>query len=124
MMLEKWEHAVDNEKVFGALLTDLSKAFDCVSHEFLIAKLNAYGLSLPALKLVSNYLQNHKQRTKNGTAYSLWKNFFSGVPQGLIKESPFSRDWIAEFELTLKKKLSHELSILRFFLIPTFLSNT
>ena len=83
-MLEKWKHAVDNKKVFGALLTDLSKAFDCICHDLLIAKLNAYGLSLPALKLVHNYLRNRKQRTKNGTAYSLWEKFFSGVPQGSI----------------------------------------
>ena len=70
-MHEKWKQVVDNKKVFGALvtdLTDLSKAFDCICHDLLIAKLNAYGLSLSAVKLVHNYLQNHKQRTKNGTA--------------------------------------------------------
>ena len=83
-MLDKWKHAVDNKKVSGTLLTDLSKAFDCICHDLLIAKLNAYGLSLPALKLVHNYLQNRKQRTKNGTAYSLWEEIFSGVPQGSI----------------------------------------
>ena len=83
-MLEKWKHAVDNKKDFGALLTDLSKAFDCICHDLLIAKLNAYGLSFPALKLVHNYLRNRKQRTKNGTAYSLWETFFPGVPQGSI----------------------------------------
>ena len=51
-MLEKWKHDVDNKKVFGALLTDLSKTFDRICHDLVIAKLNAYGLSLPALKLV------------------------------------------------------------------------
>ena len=70
-MLEKWKHVANNEKVFGALPTDLSKAFDCICHDLLIAKLNAYVLSLPASKLVHNYLQNHKQRAENGTAYSL-----------------------------------------------------
>ena len=56
LMIDKWEKAVDNHKVFGAVLTGLSKAFDCICHDLLIAKLNAYGLSLPALKLITDYL--------------------------------------------------------------------
>ena len=47
-MLEKWKSA-DNKKTFGALLTDLSKAFDCLSHNLLIAKPNPYGFSIAAL---------------------------------------------------------------------------
>ena len=43
--------------MFGAILTALSKAFVCLSHELLIAKLNAYGLSVPALRLVKNIYQ-------------------------------------------------------------------
>ena len=84
LMLEKWKRAVDNNKVFGALLTNLSKAFDCISHDLLIPKLNAYGLSLSTLKLVHSYLQNRKQRTKIRSSYSLWEEIVSGVPQGSI----------------------------------------
>ena len=83
-MIENWKHAVDTGKVFGALLTDLSKSFDCVCHDLLIAKLNGYGLSLSALKLVHNYLQKRKQRKKNGIAYILREEIVSGVPQGSI----------------------------------------
>ena len=54
-MLEKWKKAADTKKVFGALLTDLSKVFDCFLNDLIIAKLNAYGFSLPALNLIQNY---------------------------------------------------------------------
>ena len=46
--IDKWKKAVDN-KVLGALLTDLSKAFDCVCHDLLVAKLNAFDLPFPAI---------------------------------------------------------------------------
>ena len=60
-MLEKWKNAVDKGKVFGALLTDLSKVFHCLPHELIIAKLNAYGFELPALKLMHSYLSHSKK---------------------------------------------------------------
>ena len=83
-MIEKWKRAVNNGTFFAALLIDLCKAFDCVCHDLLIAKLNAYGLSLSPSKLVNSYLQKRKQRTKNSIAYSLWEEIVSGVPQGSI----------------------------------------
>ena len=83
-MLEYWKSEVDKGKVFGALLTDLSKAFDCLSHEHLIAKLNAYGFSLPALKLVQNYLSKRQQITRINQSYSSWEEILFGVPQGSI----------------------------------------
>ena len=83
-MIDKWKKAVDNHEVFEAVLTDLLKAFNCICHDWLIAKLNAYGLSLPALKLITDYLQNRKQRTKIWSIYSDWEDIISGVPQGSI----------------------------------------
>ena len=70
-MLGKWKRSVDEGKVFGALLTDLSKAFDCLDHELLMAKLNAYGFSLPALRLIKDYLSNRRQRTRIGNSFSV-----------------------------------------------------
>ena len=57
-MLEIYNRATDNNKTFGALLTDLSKTFDCFSHNLLIAKLHAYGLDIDSL----NILQDHKEQ--------------------------------------------------------------
>ena len=84
LIIDKWMKAVDSNKVFGAVFTDLSKAFDCICHDLLIQKLTAYGLSLLALKLIKDYLQNRKQRTKTESSYSNWEDINSGVPQGSI----------------------------------------
>ena len=83
-MLGKWKSAVDKGKSFGASLTDLSKAFDCLSHELLLAKLHAYGFSIAALRLIHSYLTNRKQRTKVNLSYSPWEEILFGVPQGSI----------------------------------------
>ena len=80
-MLKKWKLAVDKGKYFGALLTDLSKAFDCISHELILAKLHAYGFSLRALRLIHSYLTNRKQRTRLNGNYSSWEEILFGVPQ-------------------------------------------
>ena len=84
VLVEKWKESVDNGGAFGALLTDLSKAFDCLSHELLISKLDAYGLDRKSLKLVNNYLSNRKQRVKVNESYSSWDKILFGVPQGSI----------------------------------------
>ena len=80
----KMESFSRQSKVFGALLTDLSKAFDCLNHELLFAKLNAYGFTLSALKLVHDYLSDRKQRTRVNNSYSTWFEILFGVPQGSI----------------------------------------
>ena len=83
-LLEKWKTCVDQKQICGALLTDLSKAFDCLPHDLIIAKLNAYGFSLSALRLIHDYLSNRKQRTKINLTYSSWEEILFGVPQGSI----------------------------------------
>ena len=72
VLLEKWKQAVDSSQTFSALLTDIFKAFDCLDQELLSAKLNAYGFTLPVLKLVHDYFSNTKQRTKVNRTYSSW----------------------------------------------------
>ena len=53
-------------------------------HDFIIAKLNVYGFSLPALNTIQNYLASRKQRTKINDSYSPWSDILFGVPQGSV----------------------------------------
>ena len=73
-ILEKWKRSVDQGKVLGVLLTNLSETFDCLSYEIIVAKLNAYGFLLSALKLISNYLTDRKKRTKINNLYNSWED--------------------------------------------------
>ena len=63
---------------------DLSKAFDTLNHELLIAKLHAYGFECAALSLINSYLSNRWQRTKINTSFSTWTELLTGVPQGSV----------------------------------------
>ena len=59
-MLEKWREAIDKGNCFGALLADLSKAFDCILNDLLIAKLHAYGVDMKSLRFLYSYLNGRK----------------------------------------------------------------
>ena len=83
-MLENLRKSLDKRLKTGVLLTDLSKAFDSISHDLLIAKLNAYGFCKNALNLVNDYLTDRKQRTKIDDTFSPWRDILYGVPQGSI----------------------------------------
>ena len=83
-LLEKWKRDINIGQMFVTLLTDLSKAFDHLDHELPIAKLNAYGFSVPAIKLVHDYLSHKKQRTKGNKTYSSWWEIVFDVPQSSI----------------------------------------
>ena len=84
VMIEKWRQSLDKGGHYGALLTDLSKAFDRLSNDLLIAKLHAHGFDIPALRLLHNYLTNRNQRVKIDSTFSSWEEILFGVPQGSI----------------------------------------
>ena len=100
-MIEKWKKIVDCGGVFGALLTDLSKSFDCIPHDLIIAKLEAYGFQTDALNLVYDYLPNRKQRVNINETFSywtrIWKDIECGVPQGLILGQLFFNIYVTFF---------------------------
>ena len=83
-MVEKWRKTLEESCETGSALTDLAKAFDCIDHNLLIGKLNAYGFEKRSFEFIHSYLTKRKQRTKVGFAFSSWKMLSSGVSQGSI----------------------------------------
>ena len=83
-MLEKFKEAVNTGNQFEALLTDLSKAFDCIDYKLLITKLYEYGISLSALNIISSYLKHRTQQTKINDCFCARSNIKCSVPQGSI----------------------------------------
>ena len=83
-MIEMWRRCLDENKVVGAILMDLSKAFDSLPYDLLIAKLHAYGFTHNALTLLLSYLSERTQCVKKYNTFCLFKLILSGVPQGSI----------------------------------------
>ena len=83
-LIETCKKTLDKGGFAGALLMDLSKAFDCLNHELLIAKLSAYVFSPNALRLIHSYLSERKQRVKIDGSFTTWRETMIGVPQGSV----------------------------------------
>ena len=101
--IEDWKSALDEHKYFGVLFTDLSKAFDCLPHGLLLAKLGAYGLNTPACNLIASYLSNRKQRVKIGNTRSKWTPLSKGVPQGSILRPLLFNAFISDMHMFIKE---------------------
>ena len=85
------------------VLMDLSKAYGYIPHDFLIAKLSAYGIDSVELLLISDYLSRRKQRMKIGSCYSSWHDITRGVPQGSLLGSLLFNIFINGLILFIKK---------------------
>ncbi len=82
--VEDWRMALDEGKYVGAILMDISKAFEVIPHGLLIDKLHAYGCDENVLNLMLICLADRKQRTTIGTSRSDWKTLNKGLPQGSL----------------------------------------
>ena len=102
-LIETWKKYIDSNEFFGALLTDLYKVFDCVNHELLIAKLNAYGLDNSSLRLIHSYLNNRPQRVRIDNEFSTWSDIKDGVHQGLIRGPLFFNIHICDLFYIMRK---------------------
>ena len=83
-LIQKWQAELDSGGYVGTILMGISKAYDCLSHDLLIAKLEAYGLDVGSLNFLLDYLSLRKYRTKVGSSYSKWSEICRGIPQGSI----------------------------------------
>ena len=70
-IIEKFKKSIDQVGEYAALLTDLSKAFDCLPHDLIIAKLHAYEFDKASSKLMHSYLTDRYQKVKISYSYSL-----------------------------------------------------
>ena len=81
-LLQNWQRCLDvSDGIVETLLMELSKAYDCVNHDLIIAKLQAYGVGENGLRLIQNYFFQRLQRVKVGSSLSEWLEIILGVPQ-------------------------------------------
>ena len=83
-LLEKWKFVLDRKAYAGAILTNLSKAFDTLNHDLLTVKLYAYAFSEESLKLINSYLTNCRPRTKVNISFSSCSELLLWVPEGSV----------------------------------------
>ena len=83
-MINEWQKSLNSNGIVGAILMDLSKAFDVLPHDLLIAKLAAYRFGTKTLHLIYNYLKGRKQRVCIGSHFSDFLEVLLGVPQGSV----------------------------------------
>ena len=100
--IESWKAKLNNGSKVGVIIMDLSKAFDSLNHDLLLAKLEAYGLD-NAVSFMRSYLTNRLQRCKINNSFSEWAKISAGVPQRSIVGSLLFNIFINDIFLFLQK---------------------
>ena len=79
---EDWKLAIDRKELVCILSTDMSKAFDSLSHSPTLTKLEAYGFKSSALDLMQSFFNNRQNRVRLGNTESNWYQLSRACPQG------------------------------------------
>ena len=103
-MIEKWRGSLNQSGACAALLTDLSKAFNCLLHELIIAKLYAYEIHMPLLKVINSYSFTRTQRIKMNV-YSSWSEILFDIPQSSILGALLFNIFICDLFMFLPKTI-------------------
>ena len=109
-LLKEWRADLDQNKIIGSVMLDLSKALNCIPRDLLIAKLNVYEFDEEALKLIYSYLKGRKQSVLINNIHSNFLELLSGLPQGSILVALLFNTFINNLFLTdcdCKFLLSH-----------------
>ena len=85
-MLEIWKNELDKGVYISAIFMDLSKVFETLNHNLLIAKLGAYGFERDSLSFMKKYSNDRQQQVRVNKNFSFWEKIIAGVPQGSILE--------------------------------------
>jgi hypothetical protein len=76
--------ALNNKRIAKGIFFDLEKAFDCINHDILLAKMEYYGIRGVMYTLIKSYLEIRHQKVKFNNKISKWDKINIGVPQGSI----------------------------------------
>ena len=103
-MIESWKVRLNNGSKVGVIIMDLSKAFDSLNHELLLAKLKAYGLDSNSVTFMKSYLTNRLQRCKINNSFSEWGKVLDDVPQGSTLRPLLFSIFLNDILLSLQKR--------------------